>query len=298
MRKELYLLLVLAVVGCGKNQESTSPSLQFGPPENLRAQSVNNTTVALLWVAPSGQPDSLGGYVVQVGNARDTLDRTATSFLADSLTPGEKTFAVYARKKSGTLSTGAVIKWAPAARFDSPVVLYEYKTNQTSVASALDVGSASLSPSAMTVTAANAGLMDIYLYGGSGSVQDTLQLQSASLLAQGTAYNSTKFSTTFTVSSGLNYFLAAFPDAATFTLDQAKVIDNTVYYVRVVGDNGNTNYARIHVHVVPGAVFPSRAVEIRVSLQRSPGLLYALRDDRAHRPRALLGLIALPGGKP
>ncbi|RPH35211.1 fibronectin type III domain-containing protein [bacterium] len=120
MRREFCLLLVLAIVGCGENQESTSPSTQFGPPENLKALSVNSSTVGLQWTPPSGQPDSLGGYVVQWGNNKDTLGKTAVSYLADSLTQGEKTFTVYARRVSGTVSDGAVIKWEPADRFDSP----------------------------------------------------------------------------------------------------------------------------------------------------------------------------------
>src|SRR5512140_3064372 len=178
MRNERCLLLVLVLAGCGENEDTTSPSSQFGPPENLKALSVNATSVRLQWTAPSGQPDSLAGYVVQVGNSRDTLDRTATSFLAVSLTPGEKAFTVYARRKSGTLSEGAIIKWAPAARFDVPYVLYEYKTNQVNVMSALDIGTASTDPAAVTVSSVDASKMDFYLFGGNGAVQEALQLQS------------------------------------------------------------------------------------------------------------------------
>lgn len=297
MRKELCLLLVAVFMGCGENEESTSPSPQ-GAPENLKALSLNGTTVGLQWTAPSGPADSLGGYVVQVGNSRDTLGKLAVSFIADSLTAGEKTFIVYALRKSGTLSNGAVIKWAPASRFDSPYVLTEYKTNVTSVNSAFDVGTATLDPAAMGVNATNATRMDLYLFGGNGGVAEALQLQSTNLLAS--VWNSTMFSTVSHPSAGLDYYLAAFPAASTFTLDRVPVIDNTIYYVRAIGDNGNSNYtyARVHVHVQSGTAFPSRSVELRVSLQRVTGLLYALREEGPPQPRALLGLVALPGVRP
>ena len=291
MLKKLYLLLVLVLVGCGENQDSTSPSTQFGPPENMKALSVNATTVGLQWTAPTGQPDSLGGYVVQVGNSKDTLGPTAVSFMADSLTPGEKTFTVYARRKSGTLSDGAVIKWAAAARFDVPYVIYEYKTNQTSVLSALDVGTATTDPAATTVSSADAPKMDLYLFGGNGGVQEGLQLQSPSLLA--TVWNATYFSTVSYQSTGLDQYLASFPASSTFTLDRVSIVDNTIYFARVAGDY----YVRLHVHVQSGAAFPARAVEIRVSLQRFAGLLYAVHEGSPAPANGLLGFITLPGVK-
>jgi hypothetical protein len=294
MRKELCLVLILGIMGCGENEDTTSPSSQ-APPGNLKALSVNNRSVGLQWTAPTAPPDSLGGYVVQVGTRKDTLAKTTVSFLADSLTTGEKTFTVYALHKSGTLSDGAVIKWAPAARFDTPYVLYEYRTNVTTVNSAFDVGTATLDPAGMGVTSANATRMDLYLFGGNGSVAEALQLQSTHLLAS--VWNSTMFSTVSSPSSGLDCYLAEFPASSTFTLDRVSVVDNTIYYVRAIGDNGNGNYnyARIHVHMQAGSVFPSRAVELRVSLQRVVGLLYALRRETSEKPRALLGLITLPG---
>jgi hypothetical protein len=294
MRDTICLLfLALALVGCGENQDTTSPATSFGPPENLKALAVNATTVGLQWTAPTGQPDSLGGYVVQVGNSKDTLSKTTLSYLADSLTAGEKTFTVYARRKSGTLSDGAVIKWAPAARFEGPYVVYEYRTAQPSVTSALDVGTATLDPAPVTVTAANASRMDIYLFGGTAATQEALQLQSTSMLAS--VYNSTMFSTVTSSSAGLDYYLASFPAATTFTQDHVTVADNTICYIRVVGDNGNFNYARIHVHVRSGDTNP-RAVEIRVSLQRSPGMILAFDGAMRTEPRGVLGLIGLPGG--
>ncbi len=293
MRKELCLLVMLGLLGCGENQ-STNPTNQIGPPGNLKALSVNSTTVGLQWTAPTGQADSLGGYVVQVGSKRDTLGRLVTSFMADSLPQGEATFTVYSRSVSGSLSNGTVIKWAPAARFDSAFTLYEYNklVNVSSVRCALDVGTSTLNPATMTATQPNAPRMDLYLFGGDGTFPDSLALQSINVLVQ--QYNMTLFSTVTHHASGLDYYLASFPDASTFTLTSVPVIDNTIYYVKVVGDAGSVNYARLHVRLAPGD-FPSRAVSVRVSLQRTPGLLYACREDRAIPHEGTLAFL-LPRG--
>ena len=295
MRKQLCLLLVLALVGCGENEETTSPSTKLGPPENMKALSVNGSTVGLQWSPPGGELDSLGGYVVQIGNARDTLAKTILSYAADSLTPGEKTFTVYSRRVSGGLSDGAVIKWGPAARFDSPYVVSEYRTNVTTVESALDAGTATLDPAAMSINSTNAPRMDIYLFGGNGAVEEALQLQSTSRLAS--VWNATLFSTVTHASAGLDFYLASFPAASTFTLETIPVTDNTIYYIKVVGDGGSTNYARIHVHLRGGS-FPNRAVEMKVSLQRTSGLLFASRQHAPGFAGLPLALIGHPGMRP
>ncbi len=276
MRKELCLLLVLAVVGCGENQ-STSPENQSGPPQNLKALSVNSTTVGLQWTAPTGQADSLAGYVVQSGSKRDTVSKLITSFLADSLPPGEATFTVYARSLSGALSQGAVIKWAPAARFDSGYTLYEYNKSVEldTLECGLDVGTATRDPATMTTATLNS-LMDLYLFGADGFFAQGLELRSARVLDG--QYNPTFFSTVNHQAANLDYYLASFPDPSTFTLTSVPVMDNTIFYVKVVGDGGSTNYARLHVRLAPGD-FPSRAVSVQVSLQRVPGLVYAYREE-------------------
>jgi len=137
--------------------------------------------------------------------------------------------------------------------------------------------------------------MDLYLSGGNGSVEEPLQLQSTSLLAS--TWNMTLFSTVNHPATGLDYYLASFPAASTFSLDHVPVTDNTIYYARIVGDGGTSNYARIHVHR-PGGSFPIRAVEVKVSLQRGAGLLYACQHDCAARFMRPLAFMMPPGMKP
>jgi hypothetical protein len=115
--------------------------------------------------------------------------------------------------------------------------------------------------------------MDFYVNGGTEQIEEHLALWSAHLYFGN--FNRTVFSTHTDASPSLDYALAAFPTDITFTKDSIAVVDNTIYYARVVGDPQEQNYVRIHVHVRPGTAFPNRAVEIRLSLQRVPGLLYA-----------------------
>ena len=223
----------------GRTRKQRHP-LRSGAPENLKALSVNGTTVGLQWTAPSGQQDSIEGYVVQMGSSRDTLAKTTLSYLADSLTARrERTLHRLCPSHFGHLSDGAVIKWAPASRFDGPYVLSEYKTNVTTVNSAFDVGTATLEPAAMGVTSTNATRMDLYLFGGNGWVQEALQLQSTSCWPMsGTA---TFFSTVTHPSARPGLLSCRVPGSdRRFTLDRVPLVDNTIYYVRVIGDNGNS----------------------------------------------------------
>jgi hypothetical protein len=190
--------------------------------------------------------------------------------VVDSLPPGETAFSVVARYQSGESSNPARILWAAAARFDAAFVVYENNAQNVNLPTGIDLGSAIRNPATLVIDPTVQPFMDIYLYGGAGQ---PLALQSASLYLA--SWNVTFFSTVTTTSASLDYYLSSFPSISTFTQLSVPVADSTVYYVRVSGDNGAFNYGRVQVGVVPGLTYPDRAVEVRISLQRVPGLPYA-----------------------
>jgi hypothetical protein len=131
--------------------------------------------------------------------------------------------------------------------------------------------------------------LDVYFYGGQGQIRDSLAMWSASLLV-GT-FNPTRFSTVTHTASSLDHSVAAFPDPGTFTKDSIAVADNTIYYARVIGDPQQVNYCRLHLRVQPGTTFPNRIIEVKISLQRVPGLLYAESTHPPSRIMTPFGLI-------
>ena len=272
--------MCLFALACGTKNSATGPGEQVSPPQDLKALSINRSTVGLEWSPPSGGLDSTyAGYLVQWNGGRDSLGNAVLADIIDSLGSGESAFTVFSRKKNGSLSDGLTIRWAPADRFDSAYVLTEYRGDNPGAYAGLDAGSRNRNPSTTPLSPLAQATTALYLYGGSGQFQDPLELRSASLY-QGN-WNSTAFSTVTTVALSLDSYLSAFPPASTFTASSVTIVDNTVYYARVVGDPSEVNYVRLHVHIVPG-VSP-RQVEIRISLQRVPGLLYA-SDIGTSRP--------------
>jgi len=269
---------VLLAAGCGDNLQTGNVELTFSPPVDLKAYAASETVVSLSWSAsPDAAESSFLGYIVELEGEEDSIPASSLSYLADSLSPGTKTFIAYAYRSDGPRSSGATIRWAPAARFDSPVVLTEFNLQDPARLSGLNVGSQSTDPSSLPldqIDSSVTNLMDLYLFGGSGQIDAPLALWSANRFL-GTLKQA-KFSTVVHSATDLNVPLSSFPEIASFMKDTIVVSNNTIYYAKIQGDNFDTLYARIHVRILPGLVFPNRQVEIRISLQRVPGVLYAV----------------------
>ncbi len=296
---QLYVaLLSLGILSnCGENIESLDPADSFGPPQDLKALSVNDSTVSLQWSAAVGASDSLfQGYVVQWDSNQDSVSKTILSYTVDSLSPGQKEFTVRSFKADGQVSDGAVITWAPAARFDSIYTVFENASSNLVRPEGFNVGTRTTDPSVMVIDLTNSTVletMDFYFSGGSGQISQPLAMSSARVLFG--SLNQTLFSSVTHLSPSLDFPLSLFPDAASFTKDTIAVSDNMIYYARVIGDPGETNYARIHLHVSPGTAFPDRVIEVQVSLQRVPDLLFALkRSTETYSPRQLAVELANP----
>ena len=270
------VLLVIAVVicaGCGNNLAGPAGTPSLLPPGSLVALSVDSAHVRLSWTAPSVATDStFAGYVVAWGIVADTLPKSSSGFTAGPLARGATTFQVRSLLKSGQASDAATITWAPAWRFDAiPVIVTEYNSTQQTGSPGVDIGTATSDPHSVGLLDPGAdSTLDFYLSGPAGS---PLELVTAALFNPG--WHQTLFSTASTSSPDLNASLGAFPQDNTFTLQTVTPADNTIYYVKAVGNTGQINFARIHVHLVPGGAYPSRQVEIRISLQKISRLLYA-----------------------
>ena len=292
LRSLAALLLGAISLQCGNNNSTGPGSTLVGPPVGLKALSVNSTTVSLQWSTPATGTDStLAAFVLQRGPAPNAVNDTvpAASLTFDEtgfpVGTGATPFAVISLRRDGSMSEPASITWAPAARFDSAYTITESTTRNPTRLSGIDIGSETRNPSTMPkADVGSASLEDFYLDGGEGT--GDLQLISASGVFPN---QQTLFSTVTSSSGSLDYYLSSFPAQQTFSLPQVPVTDNTIYYVQVVGDNGVTSsrlFARIQVHVLPYGS-PDRAVEVRISLQRVAGILYAANVPAAS-PRSTL----------
>ncbi len=272
--------LALLSLRCGENLEGPATNSLL-PPQGLKALSLDGSSVRLSWSSPGGTTDSLlRGFVVRWSTSEDSVARSVLTYDADSLIPGVTLFSVFSRSLSGDLSEADTIRWAPADRVDSTFVLEEFSLHDPTQASGFHVGTRSTNPATMPVDESAAASMDFFLYGGFGPLAQPLALWSANLFQGG--FKSTKFSTVTNISPTLDYPLSAFPDTASFTKDTIAVADSTIYYVRVVGDNQDVNYARILIRIPPNAAYPNRIIEVIVSLQKMPGVPFAEGSALSH----------------
>ncbi len=273
MKTVLLVLAVVACAGCGNNLAGPAAPPLLLPPGGLTALSVDSAHVRLGWTAPADAADTtFKGYVLSWGIVADTLPKTSLQFAAGPLPRGAATFSIRSLLKDGKLSDAAQISWAPAWRFDAvPIVVTEFNTALQTGFPGVDAGTGTSDPKAVGLLDANAdSTLDFYLSGPAGS---PLQLLSAGAYNPG--WHQTFFSTQTTASTDLNAPLAAFPQDNTFTLQNVTLADGAIYYAKIHGNTGEINYVRVHVHIIPGGAFGSRQVQIRISLQKVPRLLYA-----------------------
>jgi len=289
-------MLATLLTSCGPNEGTDPTASRIGAPQNLKSVSMDRSTVGLNWDRPPGAADSsFAGYTVQYGNHTDTLGKAALQYVADSLLPGESAFIVAVRTRDGATGDGAAIRWAPAERFGTAYTLTEYTPLEPLRLAGLKGGGKTTNPVAVAVNPSAVDNFDLYLYGG-GSAPSALPLffWSASLYT-GATFRTTLFSTVTHPSSTLDYYVNAFPAQTSFTLTSVLVMDNTIYYAKIAGDSpSETHYVRILVRGISGG-FPARTVQVTLSLQRVPGLLYAAAStrDRSCVPPAMPGTAML-----
>lgn len=275
-------LAVLLVSGCGDNMENPAPAAQFGPPTGLKALSINDSAVAFQWLATSASGDStFRGYITQVAGRTDTFPKSTFGLLVGSLSPGVVTVSIYSLSTDGLRSDPATMRWAPASQFDSTYAVYEKTTLVFARPEGFNVGTTSTNPSVMRIDSSDPAVkqtMDLVFNGDSVQTHQSLSMWSANLLLG--RFNTTLFSTQTDASPSLDFPLSAFPSENSFVKDNITVVDNTIYYAKVIGDPQQVNYARIHLHIRQGTFPPNRIIEVRVSLQRSPGLLFAMNSGK------------------
>jgi hypothetical protein len=266
--------LLVGALGCGENLAPPFGGV-FAPPKDLKALSIDSSTVRLEWTPPDGALDSrFDGYQIDYLGKTETVSRTVQAWDAKGLPPGLVNFSIRSRTTEGRTGDPVTIAWAGAKRFENNYTLIEFFAGQTTRVSGLDVGHALRDPMTMSLVDVNAGqLVDIFLAGGGllpPGQEAPLRLYSASIYAP--AYPVALFSGVIHSSASLDYPLASYPGSIDSL--SVPVYDNSIYYVLIGGPNTTRYAARLHVHLLGGS-YPNRSIAINVSLQKAPNVLFA-----------------------
>jgi hypothetical protein len=252
---------------CGDN--TAEPASGFGPPRNVLAQSVSASSVGLTWEPPAGTSDTLvAGYIITYGLVRDSVPGTVYAHIAGNLLPGSETFSMQAVSREGEYSSVTNKFWAPASRYDSVFVLYEYDVSQVLRYSAFNIGSRTDAPTPVPIVLAAQVPFDAYLVGQGGQ-----QLSLKGGQVYNAAFDPFLFAERGDAAPSLDLYIDQFP--STYTRPEVLLRDNTIYYGRGIGNGTDMHYVRIHVRLGPGA-YPNRTVIISLSVQKVPQLQYAL----------------------
>lgn len=139
----LFTLFLAAMFIFSACEETTTPSEPVKPkpqpPTNLRATSLSETQIKLMWDASTSEADTnFLNYILEITSSAGgplapiELDKANKPYTVTGLVEGNiYTFKLYAKFKNGNLSeTASQVSWSPATRFttndnDEVIKVYE-----------------------------------------------------------------------------------------------------------------------------------------------------------------------------
>ncbi len=297
----LFLTSIVSFIGCEKNSTSTEKTA-LAPITNLKAYSVNETSVGLTWTPSTSENISeFGEYAITIkkpnGDILQTTsaDRGDTAFIVINLTEGViYTFEVVTTAIDGATnyknSNPVSVKWSPARRLDTDDSGLDIKVYETSSSSSFGSGLVLYHPTSQkpkVVSISNprtdSSYIDLYLQ-THPSTSGSVELKSASLYKP--SWRLTRFSTVSRDANSLDNAQFAPPDSSTYTLTSIQfdstnsVTTSRIYYFK--GDNGN--FGRILVQRAPNGTLiwgtsPEQYLNLKVSYQTVPYNPYSKRNQ-------------------
>lgn len=289
----LLALFAVVMVGCNTNEDPVNPGTTPNPPTALMATSVNATTVGLKWTAPSN-PAATSYEVTATptnGGASVVKTFTTTSGSVDGLVANtEYTFTVKSLNGTSKSTTGAVIKWAGAARYTTNITLYETASGN---------GSGMTFPNTAGLRIAQGGQWDLCLDTRDntsttpptpsfdiGSPTKSSYTDNASKFPNGDQARVTLLGKTWSGVSSLDDVYESVDLSLAGTLGEALINFNAANTsgspFAFVVKTASGNFAKVLVKASNGKLLqgtsPNRYVDLEVSYQSGANLPYALKN--------------------
>lgn len=281
----LLALFAVVMVGCNTNEDPVNPGTTPNPPTALMATSVNATTVGLKWTAPSN-PAATSYEVTATptnGGASVVKTFTTTSGSVDGLVANtEYTFTVKSLNGTSKSTTGAVIKWAGAARYTTNITLYETASGN---------GSGMTFPNTAGLRIAQGGQWDICLdtRGGVydiGSPAMMSYTDSTGKFPNGDRPRATLIGKQWVNTASLDNIYESVDLSQADALSESRITFTSAdaagapfaFVVKTVSGN----FAKVLVKASNGKLLqgtsPNRYVDLEVSYQSGANLPYALKN--------------------
>jgi len=286
----LLALFAVVMVGCNTNEDPVNPGTTPNPPTALMATSMNATTVGLKWTAPSNPVATSYEVTATPTNGGSSVVKTftTTSGSVDGLVANtEYTFTVKSLNGTSKSTTGAVIKWAGAARFTTNITLYETASAN---------GSGMTFPSTAGLRVAQGGQWDLCLdtrdAGGApsfdiGSPTKSSYTDNDGKFPNGDQARVTLIGKTWSNVSSLDNVYESVDLSLADALQQSLINFNAANTsgspFAFVVKTASGNFAKVLVKASNGKLLqgtaPNRYVDLEVSYQSGANLPYALKGN-------------------
>jgi hypothetical protein len=253
-------VMLIALTGCSKDNNTGPVVISLTPPTNLRALS-KDTTVQLIWDASEFQSDkSFANYRIFTTGASSRIDSTtSTTILIPGLINGTvDTFEVFTVRNDGAISDGIRIIWGPTVRYMHRKI-YEYDSQNPN-------GLVFSAGGTLHFQTAVPDSIDLWIDGRNGA---TPVLKNPSLIAHSAGWRTTKFAQH--AGSGLDQYYPI-PGVSAFTNDSLAISSAEVYFT--VTASGN--YIRFISSEVQGTA-PDRFIYIDIAYNSIPQKPWAKR---------------------
>lgn len=302
----LVAMFALAAVGC--NENPTDPTSTTAAPTNLKAVSINASTVALTWTASTTVGATYNiSWKGQNSAAVGSQTATGTSTTVSGLNAEAYDFTVKAVSGGAESTTGATVTWAPAARYADDALLpsttiriYEKASvkgsglvldptkggpRNISVAASADPTKVQL---AMIVEGSNFVVGPAYAFPEYKNVDKF----DSTVETSDSAYAASSLSAWYLSQSLDKFFTQPDRTVSAYTFQQTVTGANgRGFIIRLKGTDGLAHYARIFVKndgsgkLLQGSG-TERYVELEISYQATPNLPYAKRIGVSDSPAA------------
>ncbi|MBI2794698.1 MAG: fibronectin type III domain-containing protein [Ignavibacteria bacterium] len=300
LHTSLILALTIAIVACNENTTTPAEPQAPQPPTGLAATSIDSVTVGLKWTAPATGVTPTGyeiSYKVEGTSEVFTtqVSGSTLSTLISSLV--ENTvyeFTVKAKNDTARSAATLPLKWAPAKRYSSSIILYEHKSS---------FGSGLNLPAFGGLTVDNGDLWDLafdvdtsgtkFYIGSPGSSSYTDD--NGVFVVGGDVARTTLIGLVWTNVPSLNDVYESVDLASSATLEEVMVDftadDAARRQIAFVVKTESGNFAKVMIkknvdgRLIRGSA-PDRYIEVEVSYQEAANIPYASVENRGPFPRS------------
>lgn len=301
LRTSLLLALTIAIVACNENANAPAEPVAPYAPTALAATSVDSVTVGLKWRAPVSGVTPTGyeiSYRVDGTSETFTVEVPGSTQIAQIKDLIENTvYEFWVKAKNDTARSAdatPVLKWAPAKRYASSIILYEHNSSNGSGLNLPDFGGLRVADGELWDIAFDVDTTGTKFYIGSPGASSYTDTNGVFVVG-GDVARTTLIGLVWTNVTSLNDIYES-DDLASSALLEEVMVDFTEddaagRQIAFVVKTQSGNFAKVMIkknndgRLITG-VKPNRNIALEVSYQDAANIPYATVEKSGPFPRS------------